>query len=84
MMSLLTCNQFLEELSEYLDETAEGEIRKAIEQHISECPNCWVVVDTTKKTIAVYKGMQPEPIPKPLHDRLIRALAKKGCCAGDA
>ena len=73
-MSLLTCNQFLDELSEYLDESATGEVRQELEQHVSECPNCWVMVDTTKKTIAIYKGMEPEPIPETLHHRLVSAL----------
>ena len=75
-MSLLTCNQFLEELSEYLDETTAGEARQKLEQHVSECPNCWVMVDTTKKTIAIYKGMEPEPLPDRLHSRLMTALSK--------
>ena len=74
---MLTCNQFLDELSGYLDETTEGEARRQLEQHVSECPNCWVMVDTTKKTIAIYKGMEPEPIPEMLHNRLMNALGKQ-------
>jgi len=66
----------LEELSEYLDETTAGEARQKLEQHVSECPNCWVMVDTTKKTIAIYKGMEPEPLPARLHSRLMTALSK--------
>jgi len=73
---LLTCNQFLDELSEYLDETTAGEARQKLEQHVSECPNCWVMVDTTKKTIAIYKGMEPEPLSEKLHSRLMTALGK--------
>jgi len=75
-MSLLTCNQFLDELSEYLDETTEGEARRQLEQHVSECPNCWVMVDTTKRTIAIYKGMEPEPLSERLQNRLMTALGK--------
>lgn len=76
-MSLLTCNQFLDELSEYLDETAQGEVRKELEAHVAECPNCWVMVDTTKKTLAIYKGMEAGPLPSELHNRLMSALEKK-------
>jgi anti-sigma factor RsiW len=74
---LLTCKQFLEELTDYLDESLPGEARAAIETHISECPNCWVVADTTRKTIKIYKGMDPYPIPQDLHDRLLAALERK-------
>ena len=84
MMSLLTCNQFMDELSEYLEEDARGEVRKELEQHVSECPNCWVVVDTTKKTIAIYKGMEAEPIPDALHNRLMGALNKRTGGKADA
>ena len=77
MMSLLTCSRFLEELSEYLDESVQGELREELEAHVAECPNCWVVVDTTKKTLRIYKGMEPEPLPDDLQARLMGALQKK-------
>jgi anti-sigma factor (TIGR02949 family) len=76
-MSLLTCNQFLDELSEYLDESAQGDIRQELQAHVSECPNCWVMVDTTKKTLAIYKGLDADPLPIGLRDRLMHALERK-------
>jgi len=76
-MSLLTCNQFLDELSEYLDESANGQVRGELQEHINECPNCWVMVDTTQKTLKIYKGLEPEPVPDELRDRLMSALEKK-------
>jgi hypothetical protein len=45
-----------------------------------------VVCDTTQKTLKVFKGMDPKPIPNDIHDRLWAALEKKmrdkgsGCC----
>jgi hypothetical protein len=36
-----------------------------------------VVLNTTQKTIQVYKGMDPEPLPEGVHERLIGALQKK-------
>jgi len=74
---LLTCKQFLEELSDYLDEKTDPELRQKLEQHISDCPNCWVICDTTKKTIQIYKGMDPVPIAPEIHDRLMAALEQK-------
>jgi anti-sigma factor (TIGR02949 family) len=76
-MSLLTCDDFLKELSDYLDESVEGELRHELEAHITECPNCWVMLDTTKKTLQIYKGLEPEPIPSELHSRLMTALDKR-------
>jgi len=76
-MSLLTCKDFLNELNEYLDETTDAEIRRRVEAHISECPNCWVVFDTTKKTLQVFKGMEPQAISEEVHERLMSALQKR-------
>jgi anti-sigma factor RsiW len=76
-MSLLTCKDFLSELSEYLDETTDPDIRRRVEVHVSECPNCFVVFDTTKKTLQIYKGMEPQPIPQDVHSRLMAALERK-------
>jgi len=74
---LLTCKQFLEELSEYLDETIEPQIREKLERHIAECPNCWVICDTTKKTVQIYKGMESYSLPREVEARLMDALNRK-------
>jgi len=74
---LLTCKDFMRELSDYLDESVDAEIRAKIEKHISECPNCWVIADTTRKTIRIYKGMDPQPLPADVESRLMSALEKK-------
>jgi hypothetical protein len=74
---LLTCKEFLHELSEFLDDSVDTEIRAKLERHVSECPNCWVIFDTTKKTLQVYKGMEPQEIPEHIHNRLMAALQRK-------
>ena len=74
---MLTCKDFLRELSDYLDENLEAEIRSKIEAHIAECPNCWVIADTTRKTIKIYKGMEPHPLPGDVESRLMQALERK-------
>lgn len=77
MTPLLTCKDFLAELSDYLDERIDTELRAKLERHITECPNCWVIADTTRKTIRIYKGMNPCPIPSEVETRLMQALERK-------
>jgi anti-sigma factor RsiW len=77
MTPLLTCKDFLRELSDYLDESVDVEVKAKLEKHMAECPNCWVIADTTRKTIQIYKGVDPQPLPTDVQDRLMRALERK-------
>jgi anti-sigma factor RsiW len=67
----------LQELTDYLDSTVDAELRLKLERHINECPNCFVILDTTQRTIKVYKGMQPQEIPQEVHVRLMKAVERK-------
>jgi anti-sigma factor RsiW len=67
----------LQELNDYLDSTVDVGVRRRIEAHITECPNCFVILDTCQKTIQVYKGMQPQVLPQDVHDRLLKAVERK-------
>ena len=83
---MLTCKQFLQELNEFLDESLDPAARAELQRHVSECPNCWVVYNTTEKTLKVFKGMEPQPVPEPIRARLMDALERKckskGGCGG--
>ena len=74
---MLTCKDFLREISEFLDEASDPLTRAELEQHMSQCPNCWVIFDTTKKTVQIFRGMEPEPIPSAVQSRLLQALEKR-------
>jgi anti-sigma factor RsiW len=73
---LLTCKEFLQELNDYLDDAVDVKLRQHIEAHITQCPNCFVILDTTKKTIQVYKGMQPQVLPSEVNSRLSKAVER--------
>ena len=76
-MSLLTCKQFLQELNDYLDPSIDPETKAHLESHVNKCPNCFVIVDTTLKTLQVYKGMEAQAIPEAVESRLWKALERK-------
>jgi anti-sigma factor RsiW len=67
----------MQELNDYLDETVDIELRRKLEVHITECPNCFVILDTTRKTIQVYTGMQPQVLPTEVQARLMKAVERK-------
>lgn len=79
---MLTCKQFLKELNDYLDPNIDSVTKVHLEAHVTECPNCFVIVDTTKKTLQVYKGCQPQQIPEEVKSRLWTALERKIAAKG--
>lgn len=74
---MLTCKDFLKELNDYLDEHCEPDLRSELERHLSACPNCFVIADTTKKTIRIYQGQEAKAVPDMVRFRLLAALEKK-------
>ena len=81
---MVTCKQFLQELNDYLDPAVDAALKVRLQSHVAECPNCFVIVDTTQKTLQVYKGIEPQAIPSDVHARLWSALEKKIKARGQA
>ena len=76
-MPLLTCKQFLLELNDYLEEVLDPAAQAELRKHVNECPNCWVVCDTTQKTLKVFKGMEARALPEAVQARLMQALQRR-------
>jgi anti-sigma factor (TIGR02949 family) len=74
---LLTCKQFLTELTDFLDESLDPQLKADLQRHVNECPNCWVVCDTTQKTLKVFKGMEAKAVPEDIQNRLLDALRRR-------
>lgn len=81
---MLTCKDFLNDLGDFMDGTLDDEVREKLQKHVSECPNCWVVLDTSQRTIKIYKGLEPQTIPADIHNRLMAALSKKMAARGES
>lgn len=74
---MVTCKQFIQELNDYLDPAVDSVTKVHLEAHVTECPNCFVIVDTTRKTLQIYKGMEPQGLPDAVQKRLWSALERK-------
>ena len=46
----INCQELLDSLADYLDEDAQAELCRNIEEHLNACHDCQVYVDTVKKT----------------------------------
>lgn len=74
---MISCKDFLFELNEYLDDSVDPATKAHWQKHVNECPNCFVLVDTTRRTLQVFKGDQPQELPEDVKSRLWGALEKK-------
>jgi len=71
------CSDFLQELTNYLDGAIDARTRAELEDHLAWCHNCYVVCDTTKKTIEIYRDSQLYELPEDLRNRLRTAIISK-------
>ena len=73
----MTCLEFLKELTDYLDDALDTRTRAELEEHLAWCHNCYVICDTTKKTIEIYRDSTLYELPDDLRTRLRSAIMHK-------
>jgi hypothetical protein len=73
----VTCSDFLKELTDYLDDTMDTRTKSELEEHLQWCHNCYVVCNTTKRTIEIYRNNELYELPNDLRSRLRTAIMSK-------
>jgi len=71
------CKKVVLELTSYLDGALDASVQLDLEQHLSHCKDCRLVVDTTRKTIQIFCGCEPVPLPDEVRERLHAALLER-------
>jgi anti-sigma factor RsiW len=71
------CKEFLQELTDYLDGKISESLRAELDEHLHWCHECHVVMNTTKKTIEIYRDNQIYELPEDLRTRLHQAILTK-------
>ena len=78
----MTCTEFLALLDDMLEEAVTPELRADLQEHLRNCGHCEVTLNTTRKTIQIYRSHEIYEMPPGLRERLhaaIMARCKKGC-----
>ena len=78
----MTCSEFLALLDDLIDDSVATSTRAELEEHMRGCEHCEVTLNTTRKTIQIYRSHEIYDLPAGLRDRLhaaIMARCKKGC-----
>ena len=70
------CRSLLGSLSEYVDGELGADLCIQIEQHMQDCENCRVVVDTLRKTVSLYHqtAAGEADVPADVKERLFKVL----------
>jgi Putative zinc-finger len=78
----VTCSEFLAELDDLIDDAVTPTLRTDLELHLRECEHCVITLNTTRKTIEIYRQNELYELPPALRNRLqaaILAKCKHGC-----
>jgi hypothetical protein len=78
----VTCTEFLAQLDELIDSSVTSEMRADLQEHLRGCEHCEVTLNTTRKTIEIYRSHEIYELPSSLRERLHAAImerCKKGC-----
>jgi len=51
----VTCSEFLAELDDLIDDSVTPTLRADLELHLRECEHCVITLNTTRKTIEIYR-----------------------------
>ena len=73
----MKCTEFLQELTDYLDGKINDRLRAELDEHLHWCHECHVVMNTTQKTIEIYRDNQIYELPEDLRSRLHQAIMTK-------
>lgn len=72
----MDCDDLIRYLSDYLDDELDDDLVDQARRHLSTCHNCRVVLDSTRRTILLYREHgQQQAIPAERHARLFETLA---------
>ena len=73
----MNCKEFLKELTDYLDGAIDARTKSELEDHLTWCHDCYVVCNTTKMTIEIYRDSEVYELPGDLRGRLQSAIMSK-------
>jgi anti-sigma factor RsiW len=73
----VTCSEFLAQLDDLIDNNVTVPVRAQLEEHLSGCEHCVVTLNTTRKTIEIYRKHEIYELPNDLRERLHKAILAK-------
>lgn len=70
----MTCEQLVKYLSDYMDKDLDEPMEKQAQEHIASCKHCHVLLDTTQKTLQLYRVAKPRVLSMERRKQLYRDI----------
>ena len=80
-MVVLSCEDLINELGNYLDDDLTAELRRDLEEHLGDCEPCKVVADSARMTVKIVTGCRSFELPPKLSAKIM-AKIKRECSGG--
>ncbi|HZU09701.1 MAG TPA: zf-HC2 domain-containing protein [Pseudacidobacterium sp.] len=73
----MTCTEFIALLDDLMEDRVSASLRAELEEHLRGCEHCVVTLNTTRKTIEIYRSHELYELPNELRERLQKAILAK-------
>jgi anti-sigma factor RsiW len=75
---MISCQDFMAELGNYLDGEVAADVRAQIESHLGHCRTCQVVYDSSRKTVRILTDSGsfdlPDGAAKPIAEQVMNKI----------
>ena len=79
---MISCSDFLSEISNYLDGDVAADVRAQLEAHMAHCRTCSVLIDSTRKTVQIVVDSEcfdlPDNVRKPITEQIMSRIHMHG------
>jgi hypothetical protein len=77
---MISCQDFITELGNLLEDDVASEIRGQLESHLAHCNTCQVLYDSSRKTLRIITESGSFEYPEPLAEPLVaKVMARIHC-----
>ena len=74
----ISCLEVWREISNYVDETVDPELRARMEEHLKHCDHCSAVLDGARNVVSLVADGRSFELPKGFGQRLYQRLKDEG------
>ena len=74
---MFSCEDVRAALSNYIDGDVSPDLRRELEQHLSDCRTCQVLYDTTRKTLHIVTNVGSFEVPETVSEQLVKRIMSR-------